>query len=177
MRVIAGKFKGRVLFTLKGDDVRPTGDRQKESLFAILEPLLSNGATVLDLFGGTGNLAIEALSRGASYATIVDSSAESIKTIKRNLEHVGARAETVLSDALLFLSRSGRKYDIIFIDPPYYTNLAEEALGLLDERALIGKVAVVETDRELSFGNLKYIEMYDRRNYGRTSLLFFREKK
>ena len=129
MRVITGSARGRKLITLEGDDVRPTTDIVKEALFSIIQFEIE-GRKVLDLFGGSGQLAIEALSRGADSAVIVDLSKKSVEVIKQNLEHTGfsKKAVVVQSDALSFLSRRTEKYDIAFIDPPYLTGLLQEAL-------------------------------------------------
>jgi len=121
MRVIAGTHRGRTLVAPRGRVTRPTSDRVREALFAILGEV--SGARVLDLFAGTGALAIEALSRGAARAELVDSSPAAISAIRRNLDALGLEAEVRRQDAVSFLrqrARSGAgEYDLVFLDPPY----------------------------------------------------------
>ncbi len=120
MRVIAGSHRGARLSSPRGRDVRPTSDRVREALFSILGPL--EGLSVLDLFAGSGALAIEALSRGASEATLVDDSAAAIAAIKGNLERLELTAVVRRGDALMFLERARARapqYDLVFVDPPY----------------------------------------------------------
>lgn len=116
MRVVAGEFKGRRLVAPFGDDVRPTSDRAREALFSMLGDIA--GATVLDLYCGTGALAIEALSRGAAAATLVDTEPGPARANVEALE-LAERAEVVVSDALEFLAREGDRFDLILLDPPY----------------------------------------------------------
>ena len=120
MRVIAGTHGGRELIAPKGRATRPTSDRVREALFSILGDV--SDLRVLDLFAGSGALAIEALSRGAAEATLVDSAAGAVAAIRRNLESLGLHAEVVRQPALRFLqgaSRDARQYDLVFLDPPY----------------------------------------------------------
>lgn len=128
MRIITGTAKGRQLKTPRGNDVRPTSDRVKESLFAILAGRIPDAA-VADLFAGTGNLGLEALSRGAASAVFVDASPASIALIRDNAASTGlqSRAEILRIDALAAVdrfARTGRTFDLIFCDPPYNRGLA-----------------------------------------------------
>lgn len=145
MRVITGSARGRKLITLEGDDVRPTTDIVKEALFSIIQFEIE-GRKVLDLFGGCGQLAIEALSRGADSAVIVDSSKKSIEVIRQNLQNTGFDKNAVVlqSDALAFLQRRNEKYDIAFVDPPYSKGLIEKVLPSLCEVMNEGGVIVCE---------------------------------
>ena len=123
MRVIAGKFKGRRLQGPLGAEIRPTGDRLKETLFNILGPEVED-AVVLDAFGGTGAIGIEALSRGARHVVFIESAAEGRRLIRNNLDRCGVRSgHRILPQdifkALRSLSREGFKADIVFFDPPY----------------------------------------------------------
>jgi 16S rRNA (guanine(966)-N(2))-methyltransferase RsmD len=118
--VIAGRLGGRPLVAPRGRGVRPTSDRVREALFSILGDV--SGSVVLDLFAGSGALAIEALSRGASEAVLVDSSAAAIAAIKRNLDSLGLEAEVRRERAETHLQRARaarRQYDLVFLDPPY----------------------------------------------------------
>ena len=120
MRVIGGQYRGRTLTAPRGSDTRPTADRVREALFSILAAV--QGARVLDLFAGSGALAIEALSRGAATATLVDRSPAAVAAIRRNLATLRLDAEVHQDEALGFLGRArrgARQYDLVFLDPPY----------------------------------------------------------
>jgi 16S rRNA (guanine(966)-N(2))-methyltransferase RsmD len=120
MRVIAGSLKGRSVHSPRGRTTRPTQDRVREAIFSTLGSV--DGAHVLDLFAGSGALAIEALSRGARSATLVDSSARAIAAIRRNLDELALGAEVRHQTAQEFLARARRaqrQYDLVFVDPPY----------------------------------------------------------
>ena len=129
MRVITGKARGVNLKTPDGMKTRPTSDRVKEALFSIINFDIP-GANVLDLFGGTGQLGIEALSRGAKSATFVDAGDAACKLIKENLRRTKLEGEgkVVRSDYLDYLNRCREKYDIIFLDPPYAEVFLENSL-------------------------------------------------
>jgi 16S rRNA (guanine966-N2)-methyltransferase len=120
MRIVAGSLKGRTVHSPRGRDTRPTQDRVREALFSILGDI--QGARVLDLFAGSGALALEALSRGAAAVTLVDSSRQAIAAIRRNLAelHVGAEVRHQTAEAFLARARrEHRQYDLVFVDPPY----------------------------------------------------------
>jgi 16S rRNA (guanine966-N2)-methyltransferase len=123
MRIIAGSRKGARIFAPKGGETRPTGDRVREAAFNLLGPDAAEGATVLDLFAGTGAMGLEALSRGAEHATFVENDREACRTIVRNLDKLGLEGATVLcQDALTALradARAGTRYDLVLVDPPY----------------------------------------------------------
>lgn len=130
MRVISGTAGGKNLKTLSGGDiVRPTTDRVKEAVFSSIQ-FITEGACFLDLFSGSGQIGIEALSRGAKNAYFIDSSKNSIDVIKSNLKTVGFedKSYVVHSDFKTFLNNTNEKFDIIFLDPPYKTGLLQEAL-------------------------------------------------
>ena len=120
MRVIAGSAKGRTLDAPHGGATRPATDRIRETLFAILDPVLED-ARVLDLFAGAGTLGIEALSRGAAHATFVERSAEALKTLRKNIKAAEvAGAEVIGANVLAFLEqRVAGPYDVVFCDPPF----------------------------------------------------------
>jgi 16S rRNA (guanine966-N2)-methyltransferase len=169
MRVIAGSYRGRTLRAPRGQATRPTSDRVREALFSILGQI--DGVTVLDLFAGSGALAIEALSRGASEATLVDSSSAAIEAIRRNLQELAIDAEVVRSDALAWCEqakRSARQYDLVFLDPPYRHG---SLLGAQLTAALAGALApdarvVAESDRRQPLG--LELPLLDERRYGDT---------
>src|SRR3984885_12266790 len=121
VRVVAGRFGGRSLVAPRGHATRPTSDRVREALFSILGEAVV-GARVLDLFAGSGALAVESLSRGASEAVLVDSSAAAVAAIRRNLSAVGVDAQVRRQDVLRYLEgarRDARQHDMVFLDPPY----------------------------------------------------------
>lgn len=133
MRVITGSARGTKIETLSGMDVRPTADRVKEALFSILQFELE-GRRVLDLFAGSGQLGIEALSRGAALAVFVDASRESVELVKRNLArtHLEKQARVITGDAIAFLNGKHEPFDIALLDPPYRKGLLAEALPLME---------------------------------------------
>ncbi len=149
MRVITGSKRGRRLKTLEGVDVRPTTDKVKESIFNIIQFDIE-GRKVLDLFAGSGQLGIEALSRGASFCTFVDSSRASLGVTSENIKSVGfdKESKTVLSDALSFLDRDLNRYDLAFLDPPYKAGLMNETLLRLLPHMNEGATVVCETAAE-----------------------------
>ena len=135
MRVITGIAKGARLRSLDGNDVRPTAERVKEAVFSIIQFDIE-GRRVLDLFGGCGQMGIEALSRGAQSAVFVDSSSESVNVINQNLKatRLDANAQVIKKDYKLYLGTTGEVFDIAFIDPPYYAGFYDSALSLCAER-------------------------------------------
>ncbi len=186
MRIISGKAGGISLSVPKGE-VRPTTDRVREALFSILNPLIEQ-ADVLDLFTGSGAFGLEALSRGARSSRMVDFSRLSCATAKANLEKTGLNEGVVIQgDAVQFVKRellSGRKYDIVFADPPYCKGPADRdfiaelveagVAGLLKKRGLF--IAEVQegwgTGRD---GSAEYdeLDLTDSRRYGKNMLLFY----
>jgi 16S rRNA (guanine966-N2)-methyltransferase len=181
MRIIGGAAKGRRLLAPKGQTVRPTADRVKESLFNIL-PRDLTGAKVLDLFAGTGNLSIEALSRGADHAVLVDVSDRSTALIKENLRRLRfeGRAEVwsaAVARALRSLARRGESFDYIFLDPPYDQNLAGRTLDIIGASNLLhdsGTVIVEHSAREAVKPLYGSLQLHDQRRYGDTLLSFYR---
>ncbi len=179
LRVIAGTVKGRRLKLVPGDGTRPIMDRVKESLFNIIGPGIKD-ATFLDLFGGTGSVGIEALSRGASRATFIDSSKLALTTIKANLEVTNfAKAATVIhGDALTYLQAEPTAgFDYIYIAPPQYAELWIKALRLVEvQPAWLNPDgwAVVQIDpKEYAEQALENLALVDQRKYGNTLLCFY----
>lgn len=173
MRIIGGKYRGRVLVSFKGQDIRPTSDRVKESLFNILAPELS-GSNVLDLFCGSGSVGLEAISRGADLVVFNDASKDSLAVLKKNLALIGASAPVYNLDFKALLERIDITFDIIYIDPPYKSDAGYEALELIAKRRLLntGGVAVLESDKPFA-GDAGELVKYDERKYGITYLTFF----
>ena len=174
MRVIAGKYRGLTLAEFKGRDIRPTADRVKESLFNILSAEVS-GARVLDLFCGSGNLGIEAISRGAEFAHFNDISKDSIAVLNKNLSRLKDNNYSVTTlDYSVCLARAG-KFDIIFIDPPYAAEHGVNALKIIAQGNNLTEDGIAVFERDKSFGEeISGLEKYDERKYGKTYLTFFR---
>jgi len=169
MRVIAGRYGGRTLVAPRGSATRPTADRVREAVFSILGDVA--GLRVLDLFAGSGAMAIEALSRGAGEATLVDSAAPAIEAIERNLNMLDAHAEVVRTTASRYLERArraGRLYDLVFLDPPYRHGhrLGPELTEALAPVLSPGARVLSESDRRLPLE--LGLESIDERRYGDT---------
>jgi 16S rRNA (guanine966-N2)-methyltransferase len=169
MRVVAGVHGGRELVAPPGRETRPTSDRVREALFSILADV--RGARVLDLFAGSGALAIEALSRGAAQATLVDPSGPAIEAIRRNLTRLGIEAEVHRLTAAGWLERArhnARQYDLVFIDPPYRraSALGRELTTTLTPVLAADARVIAESDRRspLELG----LRLLDERRYGDT---------
>ncbi len=175
MRIIGGKYRGRTLAAFKGKEIRPTADRVKEALFNILAPEISC-ATVLDMFCGSGGVGLEALSRGADFVVFNDVSADSLAVLRKNLAPLGAAPPVKVYnlDFRTLLDRLDVRFDIIYIDPPYRSDFAEEALARVAARGLLntGGVAVVESDRPFT-AQFDALVRYDERRYGRSYLTFY----
>jgi 16S rRNA (guanine966-N2)-methyltransferase len=183
MRIVAGRFRGAAIAAPKGQDIRPTGDRVRESIFNILahgvEGLEIEGARVLDLFAGTGALGLEALSRGAAYVHFVEDSAEARGLIRRNADALGVmgvtkiyrRDATKLGDAGTL-----RPFDLLFADPPYGNGLAERALAAARAGGWLSAAAtaVVEERADAEFMPPDGFTLLDRRLYGDTAVHFLR---
>ena len=181
MRVVAGRWKGRTLRAPRGLDVRPTADKVREAVFSILGELVA-GARVLDLFSGTGAMAIEALSRGAAGAVLVESSRVAVAVLRENLASVGASSAVCLPldyrKALRRLAAAGDSFSLVFIDPPYGRGLIGEAAFRLDEAKVLAPGAVVVMEMEsdcIDFGETPAgWAMESRRKYGGATIAFYR---
>lgn len=177
MRIISGKYRSLVLSEFKGEDIRPTADRVKESLFNIIAQKVP-ASRALDLFCGSGGLGLECISRGAEFVHFNDISADSIKVLQKNLSRIKDNNYKVtnrnFSDCLAALD--GR-FDLIFLDPPYRLEAGREALEIIASRNILNKdgIAVLERDRAFS-GEVNGLTLYDERKYGRTYLSFFEVK-
>lgn len=179
MRVISGKAKGRVLKTPNGSLTRPTTDRVKEALFSIIQFDIP-GAKVLDLFGGTGQLGIEALSRGALSATFVDAREDACKLINENLKltKLEGQGKVVRSDYAAYLTRCREKYNIIFLDPPYAEVFLENAIKIICEIDILHSGGIIIAERpigkELESTIVGYTRSKDYK-YGSTLLTLYRK--
>lgn len=179
MRVISGTARGTKLNSIDDLSTRPTLDRVKESLFNIIQTRIVD-AKVLDLFAGSGAMAIECLSRGAEKAVLCDKQHIAIKMVKQNLERTKFvdKAEVYNVDYKVCLEKlKNEKFDIIFVDPPYKMNIAVDSIKRIIELDLLAKdgIIVLETDdekRELEGLEKLEIDVHDVRKYGRVKLLF-----
>ncbi len=151
MRIITGTARGTKLQTLEGEATRPTSERTKESVFSMLQFDIE-GRRVLDLFGGSGQMGLEALSRGAAHATIVDQSPEAVKIIKANAQKTKLFDKCVIltKDYKAFLKGTKEKFDIIFLDPPYDTNMLSESMRIILENDMLnyGGFIVLESGND-----------------------------
>jgi len=184
MRVISGVARGKKLISLKGLETRPTLDRVKESLFNILQFYIKD-SKVLDLFSGSGAIGIEAISRGAKSVTFCDNSIYAIKIIKTNIENTRSKENSVVLhkdyiSALNILSEEKKKFDIIYLDPPYKTDFAKNAIEKIIELNLLSKdgIIILETDDTEKIEEItnQEIEIFDKRKYGRAILIFIRKE-
>ena len=179
MRVITGKARGIQLKTPEGQLTRPTSDRVKEALFSIINFDIP-GAAVLDLFGGTGQLGIEALSRGAKSAVIVDQREEACRLIRENLRRtrLEQEAKVIRSDYLDYLKRCREQFDIILLDPPYAEVFLENALNCITEIDILRSGGIIVTERPLGKDLPCTFEGYTRSKdykYGNTLLTIYRK--
>ena len=179
MRVITGKARGVQLKTPNGDLTRPTADRVKEALFSIINFDIP-GACVLDLFGGTGQLGIEALSRGAQRAVFVDAREDACGLIRENLKRtkLQEQASVVRSDYMTYLNRTADAFDIIFLDPPYAEAYLENALNRITEIDILRSNGIIITERPLGKALLLEFDGYSRSKdykYGNTLLTIYRK--
>lgn len=179
MRVITGKARGVALKTPDGMQTRPTTDRVKEALFSIIQFDIP-GARVLDLFGGTGQLGIEALSRDAKSAVFVDEREDACKLIRENLRRtkLEQNAQVVRSDYLSYLNRCREKFDIILLDPPYAEVFLENSLKRITEIDILQSGGIMVTERplgkELPWEFPGYTRSKDYK-YGKTLLTLYRK--
>lgn len=148
MRIISGELKGRRLNTPRDNKIRPTTDKVKESIFSMLMPYLED-AVVVDLFAGTGNLGLEAISRGARHCYFGDNARESLQLIKDNIKHceVENQSTIISGDFQRILERISEKADIILLDPPYKDGLIEACLDKIGELDLLVEDGVIVVER------------------------------
>ena len=180
MRVVAGSARGTVLKTPEGMLTRPTADRVKEAVFSILHFDVQE-ALVLDLFGGTGQLGIEALSRGAKRAIFVDHQQKACELIRENLRRTrfSERASVVRGDYLEYLKRTREQFDIILLDPPYAENFLENALNCIAEIDILRDNGIIVTERPLEKALDIQLPGFSRSRdykYGKTLITLYRRQ-
>lgn len=182
MRIIAGKSKGRLLVAVKGRNTRPTSDRVKESIFNIIQYRIED-SIVLDLFSGTGNLGLEALSRGAKKAIFIDSNRKAVEAIKTNCTNLGylEDSEIYRKDALAALTGLAKRdilFDIIFMDPPYDKGHGEILLEAIIRADILHNDGIIITEHDASLAPPKSchdLYPFDSRKYGGTGISFYRK--
>ncbi|MGL4307272.1 16S rRNA (guanine(966)-N(2))-methyltransferase RsmD [Cetobacterium sp. SF1] len=180
MRIIAGEAKGKTIKCRKGLDTRPTLDSVKESLFSIIAPYVPE-ARVLDLFSGTGNLALESLSRGAKRAVMIEKDADALKIIIENINNLGyeGKSRAYKNDVLRavdILGRKGEKFDLVFMDPPYKLELCEKVMEKIQENGLLAEGGLIICEHHV-FEELKDVvgefKKADERKYGKKCMTFY----
>jgi 16S rRNA (guanine966-N2)-methyltransferase len=181
MRIISGKYKGHQLVSFSADHIRPTTDRVKESLFNMIQGNL-DGARVLDLFSGTGNLGLEALSRGAQNVLFVEKSRKSIQILEKNIAKLKIEEpyQILQKDVLSFLRNyEGEPFDLIFADPPFTEAMAHDVMQAADEsRAFHSQTLMMieSARREKILDDYPHLTRYDVREFGDKFLSFFQQK-
>ena len=183
MRVIAGTARSIPLRTLPGNGTRPTTDRIKETLFNILSPHIFCDTSFLDLFAGSGAIGIEALSRGAGLAVFVEKDRRAVQVIKSNLKATGFSGERVIASectrAVGVLAREKRRFDIVFMDPPYGQGLSEEVLSLPAFSEILADDAMIILEEDISYDTGKITglgyEIIRDKTYKTNRHLFFRK--
>ena len=182
MRIISGKARGTKLYTLEGENTRPTLDRVKESVFNIIQNEIKD-CIFLDLFSGSGAIGLEAISRGAKKAILCDSSKEAISIIEKNIQKTHFEKYVKLYyDKYDFVLKNKikEKVDIVYIDPPYKTDFAYRSIEILLNEELLKEqsIVIIETDQEQVINNIKQleIEIISERKYGRANLIFLKKK-
>lgn len=179
MRIIAGKGKGTKLFTKEGDSTRPTADRVKEALFSIIGDEIID-KVVLDLFGGSGALGLESLSRGASFVTFCDNDKIAINIIKKNIEkthnELGKNTEVYYINAEEFLKNTHKVFDIIFLDPPYGYNI-KEILKIIHKKKILNTNGTIIYETEVDIKSFDDFVIVDKRKYGRPNIIFLKDKR
>ncbi len=177
IRVITGQYKGFKLFTPPGNSVRPTTNRVKEYIFSVLNQQIKDNH-VLDLFAGSGNLGIEALSRGAGECKFVDSSSKSLDFVRRNIEKCGCQAQTFRMNAESFLKFSQQKnwsFDLVFCDPPYNYKKLSELLLKMDQLNILQKKCflICETGPQNTISVSDTFQIFKQKNFGDTQIIIY----
>ena len=178
MRVITGVARGRVLTTLDGLDTRPTSQRNKEALFSVIQFDIE-GRRVLDLFAGSGQLGIEALSRGADRAVFVDSSKKAVAVINKNIDATGFsdRSAVLCREWEAYLLTARERFNLVFLDPPYGKDILLKAVPLSAQKLEQGGIIVCEHDRNDSLPErFDGLVLFRKKDYGRTVFSFYRKE-
>lgn len=180
MRVISGSARGMKLKSVEGLNTRPTSDRVKEALFSIIQGSIID-SNVLDLFSGTGALGIEALSRGADRCTFVDNSNEANGIIKLNSQKTKLldKSKIIKEDVYRFLNKTGEKYDIIFMDPPYNKKIVIKVLEIISINDIIDDESIIvceQSRKDELIDRCKNLVLYKNKVYGNTVLAIYKKE-
>ena len=173
MRIVSGKYRSRIIKCQEGKTTRPTSDRVREAIFSIISPYIT-GAKVLDLFAGTGALAIESLSRGAESAISIENSKEAWDILNCNKTSIDPtmNLEIRLTDAFNFLVTCNTSFDLVFLDPPYRSGFYDKVLQIIAEKDILksGKLIVIEHDKEWTFNDriTEGFTSWKEKKYGKT---------
>jgi len=182
MRIIGGEYRSRIIQMPKGVEIRPTQDKVRQAIFNILGDI--SEASVLDLFAGSGAFGMEALSRGATRAVFVENNIKCISTIKENLRSLAIpddRYRVVNANALnvhSFLEKGAERYDLVFMDPPYYKDMAKKCLISLDSCDILSQFALIVVERfksDFLDDDLKGLVLYKEKRYGDTIISIFKK--
>ena len=180
MRIVAGKYRGIVLNTFDLDNIRPTADKVREAVFSKIQFNIID-TTWLDLFGGTGAIGLEALSRGAKSVVVADDNMESIKLIEKNYAKCKTKPTLIKTNfikTLSYLSDKNEKFDFIFLDPPFNTNYGIKSIKLISEYDLLndGGTIIFEHEREMkNFSLPNNMEIIDTKHYGTISVTYIKK--
>ena len=178
MRIISGIRRGHKLHEFGGYDIRPTTDRVKEAIFSMITPYIV-GAEVLDMFAGSGALSFEMLSRGAAHAVLIDKDKHSVDIIRRNAESLGFSdmCEIVACSSFDYARRCDKKFDVIFLDPPYNKGFITEALAAIAENGILAGdgIVVLESDSTDFKDGYDGLEIIKQKKYGRTYITIYRQ--
>ena len=177
MRIISGSRRGHKLLEFTGQDVRPTTDRVKESVFNIIQSFIPD-ARVLDMFCGSGALSFEALSRGADSAVCIDTDKRSVDIIRKNASSLKFedRCEILNMSCMDYVKRAKEKFDVIFLDPPYNKGFIVPALEAIVENDLLSEEGIImlESDNTDFYGAIEGLTIYRQRKYGRTFITVYK---
>ena len=164
MRSISGKYKGKKLNGFNIEGTRPTMDRVKESLFGMIQTYIPD-SIVLDLFAGSGALGLEAVSNGAKECYLIDNNIEAIKIIKENSQNFEEQLNIIHIDYKKFLKTTDKKFDIIFLDPPYKEKQLDTSLRIIEERGLLNENGIVICEYEIGEPHTN-LELIKEKSYG-----------
>lgn len=180
MRIISGSRRGKKLLEFEGQDVRPTTDRVKESIFNLIQSYVAE-SVCLDMFAGSGALSFEAVSRGATRVVMLDKDKRSINIIRKNAENLDftAECEIINTDAFTYAKQAREKFDIIFLDPPYNKGFIEPILSEIVKNELLNDegIVVLESDDTDFSAEFKGLELMKQRKYGRTFITIYQKEK
>lgn len=175
MRVISGKYSGRILKSPKSDNIRPTGDKVKQGLFTKLQFFVQD-KVVLDLFCGSGALGIEALSRYAKKVYFVDKDRRSIMLTKENLRGIDENYEIMNCSYLIALQKINDKFDLILVDPPYSSGVYESVLTEIYEKKLLNKDGIIVLEHPNGMDFKSNFDVFDQKRYGTVTLSYLKER-